>query len=435
MTNQKLAKQDDQDYSRQKVPQDKTFSGFHIALIMIGGTISIPNFYMAAEIGLNLGLSSSALAFAIGSLVLGLLAILTSLAGAKSHYSTYMIIKIAFGSKGGQFVNFLIAITLIGWYGVILNIFAQASISVLDTVSDLHIPSWLYVISGSALMIGVTIKGFKGIDKLALVLVPFMLTFLGYAAWLSWDQAMAWVPEVNSETFSFSAATSAVIGGYILGVVIQPDYTRYARNTNHALVAAFVAMAISFPLVMMLIAIPSIASQQADLIKIMIALGIGLPAFFLIILAAWSSNVLCIYSSSLAVSTIFTKRRLSEIVMTLGAIGTAIAFSGAENYIIEYLLILGVSVPPVAAIFAMNILWIRRNTYEELSIDSLPSIDVFAFIAWAVALTMGYISYIGAFSITDVAGLDSCLVAFIAYPLLKICERKYFCMQNVKATI
>lgn len=397
MANQNLTQHNDQDYLRQKVPQDKTFSGFHIALIMIGGTISIPNFYMAAEIGLNLGLSSSAFAFAIGSLVLGLLAILTSLAGARSHYSTYMIIKIAFGSKGGQFVNFLIAITLIGWYGVILNIFAQASISVFDTVSDLHTPSWVYVISGSALMIGVTIKGFKGIDKLALVLVPFMLAFLGYAAWLSWDQAMAWVPEVNSKTFSFSAATSAVIGGYILGVVIQPDYTRYARNTNHALVAAFVAMAISFPLVMILIAIPSIASQQADLIKIMIALGIGIPAFLLIILAAWSSNVLCIYSSSLAVSTIFTKLRLSEIVMTLGAIGTAIAFSGAENYIIEYLLILGVSVPPVAAIFSMNILWVRRNICEDISIDSLPSIDIFAFIAWAIALTMGYISYIGFF--------------------------------------
>lgn len=419
MTNQ------DQDYLRQKVPQDKTYSGFHIALIMIGGTISIPNFYMAAEIGLNLGLSESALAFAIGSLILGVLAILTSLAGAKSHYSTYMIIKIAFGSKGGQFVNFLIAITLLGWYGVILNVFAQAAILVLDTISDLHIPSWVFVISGSALMLGITIKGFKGIDKLALILVPFMLVFLGYAACLSWDQATAWVSEVNSETFTFSAATSAVIGGYILGVVIQPDYTRYARNTNHALVAAFVAMAISFPLIMILIAIPSIASQQADLIKIMIALGIGVPAFLLIILAAWSSNVLCIYSSSLAVSTIFTKHRLSKIVMTLGVIGTAVAFSGAENYIIEYLLILGVSVPPVAAIFTMNILWIRRKTCEDISIDSLPSIDVIAFIAWAIALTMGYLSYIEIFSITDVAGLDSCLVAFVAYPVLKICEQRY----------
>jgi cytosine permease len=411
--------QAESNYLRKKVPQNKTYSGFHIALIMIGGTISIPNFYMAAEVGLSLGLSASALAFAAGALVLGILAMLTSLAGVKSHYSTYMIIKFAFGEQGGRLVNFLIAITLIGWYGVILNVFAQASFSVIDSISDVYVPTWIYVICGSILMIGVTINGFKGLDKLALVLVPFMLFFLGYAAWLTWEQALAWVPDDSVQSFSFSSAASAVIGGYILGVVIQPDYTRYARNTRHAMAAAFFAMAVSFPLVMILIAIPSIASQQADLIKIMLALGIGVPAFLLVILAAWSSNVLCIYSSSLAVATIFTKRRLNEIVIGLGILGTAIAFSGAENYIIEYLVLLGISVPPVAAIFALNILWIRKGICDEASLIMEPVVDKIAFISWGLALVVGYGSHIEIFSLTNVAGLDSCLAAFFIYPLLK----------------
>lgn len=408
------------DFSRDQVPQEKTFSGIHIALVMVGGTIAIPVFLMAAQIGGSLGLAKAIPAFFTGSLVLGIMVGLTSYVGAKTHYSTYMITEFAFGRSGAKFVNLIIALALIGWYGVISNVFAQASDRVVQDLTGWVIPIWFYVVVGSALMISVTVSGFKGLDKLALALVPLMTFFLLYAAWLSYEGGAVWEKAGNGETFTFSSGVSAIIGSYIVGVVIQPDYSRFARNIRHAMWAAFFALGVSFPMVMILCAIPSIATGENDLIQIMVVLGVGVPAFLLLLLSSWSSNVLNLYSSSLSLATIFTGARLRDIVMAIGVLGTAIAFMRAQDFFVHYLVLLGITIPPVAAIYIVNILWVRGGHCDAKDLLREPAIELRAFIVWIVAVTVGYSSHIGAPSITGVAGLDSIIVAFLLYSTLTI---------------
>ena len=77
--------QDQDDYSRNPVPQEKTLSGIHIALVLIGGTIGIPVYLMSANIGGSLGLSKAIPAFTIGCFILGILGALTSLSGSRTH--------------------------------------------------------------------------------------------------------------------------------------------------------------------------------------------------------------------------------------------------------------------------------------------------------------------------------------------------------------
>ena len=48
---------------------------------------------------------------------------------------------------------------------------------------------------------------------------------------------------------------------------------------------------------------------EPDILYVMILIGIGVPAFALLVLAAWSSNVLSLYSGSLAMATIFRGTR------------------------------------------------------------------------------------------------------------------------------
>ena len=180
------------DFSREQVPVDKTCSGIHIGMIIVGGVIGIPGFLQAARVGGSLGLEKAAVAFLAGCFILGCLGALTSYAGARTRYSTYMLTAFAFGRSGGKIVNFIIALTLVGWYGVIINVFASAADLVVQSVYGQGVPVWAYIVTGSCLMIGVTLSGFKGIDKLALCLVPVMLVFLVYAAWLSWDDIPSW---------------------------------------------------------------------------------------------------------------------------------------------------------------------------------------------------------------------------------------------------
>ena len=99
------------DFSREQVPRDKTYSGIHIGMIIAGGVIGIPGFLQAAKVGGSLGLEQAAVAFLSGCFILGSLGALTSYAGTRTRYSTYMLTGFAFGRTGGKFVNFIIALT------------------------------------------------------------------------------------------------------------------------------------------------------------------------------------------------------------------------------------------------------------------------------------------------------------------------------------
>ena len=408
------------DFSREPVPDASTFSGLHIALVIIGGVIGIPAFLQASQIGGSLGLQSAIYAFAAGCLILGVLGGLTSYVGAKTRYSTYMLTEFAFGRQGAKLVNVAIAISLIGWFAVICNVFADAAQLTLSAAFGLDLPKWFYVFLGSSLFVGVTLSGFKGIDKLALFLVPLMLIFLAYAAGLSWDDVPSWTATSGDMQLTFSTAVSSVVGGYISGVVIQPDYSRFARNVSHAVWAAFLALFIVQAAVFFMAAIPSVATGELDLIKIMVSLGIGIPAFLLLLLSAWCSNVLCLYSSALSFSTVAPQIQLKSIIFFVGVVGTALAFGYSPDYFIGFLVLLGIAIPPIASIYVIDIILIRRGLCETNTLQKEPSIDVAAFVAWILASVVGYLTLNEYLSLTGASALDTIVLASVIYAGLNL---------------
>src|SRR5690625_5109929 len=68
-------------------------------------------------------------------------------------------------------------------------------------------------------------------------------------------EGMATVTQTISEDFGFGAATSLVIGLFVLGTIISPDIARWAKSKKDAILAAFFGFLIgnSFMLVMAII--------------------------------------------------------------------------------------------------------------------------------------------------------------------------------------
>jgi cytosine permease len=399
------------DYSLQRVPDSQTVSSGHIALVIIGGTIGIPAFLMAAQIGSDLGFIAAILAFAIGSLILGLMNACTSWVGGVTRLSASKLIENAFGLQGSKFINAMVAFTLAGWYGVICKMFGDAANTVL-TSFGVNLPVALYLIIGSALMLWVSLKGFKGIDKLALWLVPLMVFFIITAAYMALNSPNADLLWQIKEHVSFTSAVSAVVGAYIVGVVIQPDYSRFAKNPKGASISAGLSLLVVFPLVLVLTTIPAIISQQSDLILVMIGIGIGAPAFFLLLLSSWSSNVLTLYSSSLSINTIFPVFSLRNITLFIGILGTAIAFTDVQRYFIDFLVLLGISIPPVGAIYCLNFWFNKQNTSNNVAIKNYHWSAIYA---WIFGCLLGWLSFNGYFSITQIASLDSIILSSVIY--------------------
>ena len=405
------------DFSKSQVPASATYTGWHIALVIVGGTIAVPAFLMAANLGASLGLRNAAIAFGCGCFILGSMAALTGLCGQKSGLSAYMLNEFAFGRWGGRIASTVVSMTLIGWFGVTSALFGRAANLMGRSVFGIDWPVELYMVLGGGLIVAVTVTGFKGIDKLALALVPIMLGFLMMAAWMSLPQLEQWTEPTGGTPMTLTTAISAIVGSYIAGVTIQPDYARFARSRRAALGSAFVALAISFPILLFCTAIPSIAYNEPDLLNVMIALGIGIPAFLLLILAAWSSNVLSVYSGALALATVFRRLDLRVLIVGVGALGTLLALAGAGDYLIEYLVLLGITIPPISSIYVVDTLLFRKR-FDEVELSKRPRLALKALATWIAAVSVGACSHFGFFTLTSVAALDSIVVAGVLSVIL-----------------
>jgi len=406
------------DYARERVPDDVSSSGFHLALIIIGGTIGFAVFLVAAQIGGSLGYVRAGFAFALGSLVLGAMGATTSYVGAKTRFSTYLLTEFAFGRDGAKIANLAIALSLIGWYGVISNFLGQAAQQVLLESFGFNVSPYITVLVASTLMITITAMGFTGIDKLALVLVPFMVLFILYAAFISLNREGSGGAFDVENSFTFQTAVSAVIGSYIAGVVIQPDYSRFAVNTRQAIWSVFIALGVIFPLVQFFSAIPSMATGEPNLLTVMVTLGVAVPAFFLLLLGAWSSNVLCLYSSGLSIATVAKKIHLVHIIVSIGIIGTAIALVPAQTYLINFLVLLGVTIPPIGAIYIVEAMFVRRFSMNIGDLQNEGAVNYSAFMAWGLAALAGYLSESGIFGIVNISSIDSLIVSTLVYVVL-----------------
>ena len=193
-------------------------------------------------------------------------------------------------------------------------------------------------------------------------------------------------------------------------MIIQPDYSRFAKSRAGAIWAAFIALGVIFPLIMFLSALPSLTAANPDLLAVMATLGLAIPAFILFALGAWASNVLCLYSSGLSIATMATKFTLKQILLAIGVIGTSIAFVEAQSYLVGFLVALGVIIPPIGAVYLIDAFFIRRFSYEKIKDEKTAQYSIPALVSWGAGSAFGFISQSTAIQITGIASIDTLIV-------------------------
>ncbi|RMF07997.1 MAG: cytosine permease [Alphaproteobacteria bacterium] len=404
------------DYSLEPVPDDHAVSGIRIALIVIGFAITLPVLLAGSRIGLAMGLERAVQSFLIGGGVLAFVGCITAYIGARTRLSTYMITQFSFGTGGARVINLLIAITLFGWYGVTAYLFGKACQGAIFDIYGVSWPETPFTVLGSLLMVLTTVWGFKALDKLALVAVPLMVAFLIAVVWYSL-QAASWEAILGRAggDMTEGVATSLVVGSYIVGAILLPDLCRYARYARDGVIAAFISLGIAFPGIFLVATIPSLATGQNDLVVIMMGLGLGVPALAMIIFATWTSNANNLYSTSLTLATVLPRIAKWKITIAAGLMGTVLAALGVMDYFVDFLLFLGICIPPIAGIYIADFFFLRRRCYDVAALQRERGVNRTAFAVWLFASAVGYASAHGVIQGTSIPACDSMIVAFLLY--------------------
>lgn len=411
--------------SRTPVPKSEAVSGFQIGIVIIGITITLPLMYSAGELARGMGLSKAIIATVCGAMILSIMSVPASIVGVKTRLSSYMIVEHTFGYLGAKFVNFWLGLFLLGWYALTAELFGETLYIAARELTTLTTPEPVYTVLSSVLVIVTTVYGFKAIDRLALIAVPFLLLALSGVVFVSLRQStFADLLVIEGEGLSIPTAISAVVGAAVVGVVLMPDLTRYARNTLDCVVASFLGQGVGIIIVYVFGMIPVLVWNELEPMAYMFLVGFGGIALAVLVFATWTTNVINLYSAALSARASIPVGNYRIVVVLAGILGTVAALFGIADHLIDFFVILGLLVPPIAGVYLCDFFVFKKRNFSASALAERPAIVTNAVIAGIGSGLLAIWMYFSDRSLTTIAPLDSLVIAVLAYLVLEISRRR-----------
>ena len=408
------------EFSTEPVPDEHTVSWIRVAIIASMVAFSLPVFLAGVEIAISFSPLRTLEVFVVGTVILTVIGCITAAIGANSRLSSYMLNRIAFGFHGAALVNTAFAISLLGWFGVNIDLFSGAVQRLTVDIYAVSVPAWPIEIFAGLIMTVTTVFGFRAINTLSAFLVPVLIAvtaqlIVGSLTDQSLTQIMR-TPSANE--LSFGDGVSAVVGSAIVGAVILPDITRFVRHWSGGIFVVLTSYLVIQFIVISAGGLSATALEDDDLLNIMLTLGIGWAAFAIVIFGSWVLNSLNLYSTMLSVESTAPKLNNTSLIIILGSLGTLAAFMNILNDFLSFLFYLAVIFVPVSGIIIVDYLILRRSAYHEDRLLLQQKTRPKAIAAWGLGACVALMGSWSWISITNIAALDAMIVAALAYYLL-----------------
>lgn len=414
------------DYPVSRVPLSVRLPFLNVALVHIGMLTALDQFMLGAVLGHSMTLGQAFLAIFIGSAIFGVVTVGLGYAGMKEGMSGSLLARwCGFGRIGSVLIGLVIAVSLIGWFGVQNAVFAKAlNFAMADKLGF----GWSAALSGIALTLLVAF-GFRALRFTAKIAVPMFVIVVGYISTMTLSghniaELIASAP--NGEAISISAGATMVVGGCIVASLITPDMTRYSQKGKHVFWMTMLSIIVGEFMVNGLAIIIARALNTADVVTIMsqAAGGIGLIA---VIFSTLRVNDINLYSSSLGIANAIEgvtgkKLRYVSITLVIGVIGTLLSVAGILDRFIDFLTLLGVLFPPIIGVMLVDYYILRTHkTLLETSRaeGQLPDSAQTPLIGWPaiIASTVGAI--VGLAFEWGVPAFNSLLAASLLYLVIQ----------------
>lgn len=408
------------------IGEDQLVAWPRIAAVAAMVAFSLPTFITGLEVYHALSPLQAMLALAVGSLIIFIIGALMGGIGAKTHMSSYLLVRIAFGDRGAGLVNIAFAISLLGWFGININLFADAAGRLSGDVFGWAIPELVWITIASVCMTVTTLVGFKAINMLATAMVPVLAIVTGLLVYTSLEtQSFSGFLSADKEvTLSFGDGVSAVVGAIIIGAIILPDITRFARHWSGAIYTAFIAYIVVQLAVMGAAALAGGATGEIEILDVMLSMGLGIGAFVIVIAGSWVLNSLNLYSAVLSTKATFPKLGTTLLTLGLGAAGIIAGALNLLDYFVTFLFYLSIIFVPVAGVILVDYLLIRPDRYRIETLDDNVKFNVKGFATWAVGAAASILMSEGLIpSLTGMAAMDAALLTAVLYLALSWSER------------
>jgi len=412
---------DSDEFSTSPVPLERSIPWGKIAVTNVLFSICLPTLITGLDLAIAAPRRYFLSGIIVGSLVLTFIGILTSVLGCRTRLSSYMLARIAFGTHGSTLLNLAFALSLLGWFGVNINLFGDAMVRLMAALWGYSGPVWPVELVGGLLMTGTTLVGLRAINTLSTIIVPILAIVCLLMLWESLKHGsvgsiLAHAPVTG---LSFGDTVSAVVGGFVVGAVIMPDTCRFIEKPKGAVWTAVLTYFLSSVIVTVIGGLAALATGKVEILDLMLFMGLGAGAFIIVLGGSWILNALNLYSAALSIGVAIPRSQRGITTVVAGLAGTLVAFLQILDHFLTFLFYLSIVFVPIASIIIVDFFLVRPAAYAGAALNSIKPVEAAALAAWAVGACVAVLGSQGYVRLTGIAAVDAMLVSAVAYGALR----------------
>ena len=396
----------DHDYSLEAIPQSEKKGFMSMLVVMLGFAFFSASMIAGGNIGTSLNMGDFLKAVIFGNILLCIYTGLLACIAGDTGLSTHLLARYSFGEKGSYLLSGLVSITQVGWFGVGVAMFAIP----VSKVTGINL--WTLIIVSGLLMTATAYFGMKSLTILSMIAVP-AIAILGS---VSAGKAIGDVGGISgllaikpSGTMTMSAALAAVVGTFISGGTLTPDFTRFSKDRKTAMSTTVIAFLVGNSLMLAFGAIGAMVTGQSDISEVMFTQGLIIPAIIILGLNIWTTNDNALYGSGLGFANI-TKQPKSRMVIINGIVGTLLSMILYNNFM-TWLNILNSFIPATGAVIIADYFIINKGKYTDFRTTKFKLVNISAILAWVSGV-------IGAYTIPGITPVNSVLTTVVTYVVL-----------------
>lgn len=403
------------DYPLTEVPRSARRGLFSLTTVLLGFVFFTPTMLAGAQIATAFRPGSLLTILVTGSLILGTYVAVLAVIGARTGLTTVLLARFTLGSKGSKWADILLGGTQVCWYAVTAAFFAE----LVAQAFGWHGYEWLIIVVGASLTGVTAYYGYRGIEILSTLSVPLMF---GLCCWVL-IKAIDKVGGVSgfgaiepANAIPWATAVTIVVGTFVSGGTQTPNWSRFARLPREAFIAAFGAFFVANLLMLLFGAVGAMAYGEGDFVTVLLHLNVTLAAVVLLALNVWTTQDNSAYAFGLAGATLTGVPGKRPFVVGGIAIAVVLALSGIYEALPQYLVLLGVLIPPLGGTIIGDYVFVWRGKLPPVSETRFVPFRWTCIAAYAAGTLTAVVSDQLAYGLPPVQGI---IVAILAVPVFE----------------
>ncbi len=362
--------------------------------LAFGWGFLVTGLFVGGALGSGLPFDQIIQASFVGNAVNFVIGALVGYIGYRTACNSGLLYRYAYGTGGAFLPVIFLALITIGWQGIVIGAFGFAWVQSFGTGAF-----YAVAIFAGLLFTATTYFGVRGLELVSipatvvLVLVGVYAGYSNVAAAGGWDAFIA-MSDSKSATapLTMVQAINLVIGSWIVGAIVMPEYTRFAKKAWVAIAIPFIVLIFSQWFLQIIGAMGGIVADTHDFTTYMRAQGLVIGGIGVIAmsLALWTTGDANLYLPVIQTSSVF-KRPKRVMTVICGLLGTLLGL-GIYQQFIPFIDLLASITPPLVGPLLVDFYLVNRRKYDSSDVTALPLWNPVAFIAYGLGVGSTFIA-------------------------------------------